>query len=146
MTAAVRFCCGSRLSHRLAVTFNQFGKYHQPLGSRANIVRGITGDERQFRVLCRIDHADIFRHHDLSRRDFINKSSSIALDLYLIAFGEFIYVTKKGIAMTGDYSIPGFARLGGLLHVSRPFREVFDAMHPQPQWRQFRSLGTSEPR
>jgi len=48
LTAAA---CLRRLSGGLTIAFNQPGKYHQPLGRRANGIRGITGNQRELGIV-----------------------------------------------------------------------------------------------
>jgi len=73
-----------RLIRRLAVTIDQFGKDDQTLGCGANVIRGITGDQRELWVICWFDDADVFRHYDLASGNFEGKSAAAAADLYLV--------------------------------------------------------------
>jgi hypothetical protein len=115
-------CVGLRgLVRWLAITVYQFGKHHQPLRRGANVIRGITGDQRQLRVVGRLDHADIFRHHNSLTGDFISKSAAAASDLYLVALVELVDMAEKCIAMGRDHRVSRLAGLGGLLHVSGAF-------------------------
>src|ERR1043165_2058612 len=108
----------------LTVAFNQPRKHHQPLRRGANVIRGIAGDQRQLRIVGRLDYADGFRLDDSFSGDSISKRTAAAAHLYLIALVQFIDVAEEGITMSGDDGIACLAGLRGLLHVARAFREL----------------------
>ena len=118
MTVAVGLRC-----LRLAVASNKPGKYHEALWCRANVIRGIAGDEGQLRIVGLPDYAYIFRFDDSFSGDGIGKGAAAAAYLNLVALAQLVDVPEEGIAMSGDDGIACLARLRGLLHVARAFRE-----------------------
>src|SRR5215472_12027417 len=81
---------------------HQFGKYYQPLRRRTYVIGRITSDESQLRIIRLFKHAAIVWLHNPLAGDFIGEDAAVTANLDLVAFGQFIDMTKECIAMGRD--------------------------------------------
>src|SRR5262245_50749960 len=58
----------------------ELGKDHKSFGSGTNVIRGITGDQRELSIAGRVEHADIFRLDNLFSGYVVAEHLSAATD------------------------------------------------------------------
>ena len=75
-----------RLLRGLMSVADELRKYDQPLGSWADVVRRIAGDQSQARIWCVVQDRNVIWLDDFLTRDFERVGAAVPTDLNLIAF------------------------------------------------------------
>ena len=88
-----------RLLRGLMSVADELRKYDQPLGSWADVVSRIAGDQSQARIWGVVQDGDVIWLDDLLARDFEIVCTAVPTNLNLIAFSKFVYVPKECIAV-----------------------------------------------
>ena len=103
----------------------QNGRYDEPFGSGADVVRRIAGHEREPRVLRRIGHGNVVGSDDrLTDHDIVVFPAAMT-DINVISPVELVKVAEESIPVSGNHGIPGFTWPNRIFQVARSEHQRF---------------------